>query len=261
MEITQEKGFWTDIGKTVSWEWMNRGLKERCITRDLKWGTPVPLEEFKGKVMYVWFDAPIGYISITANFTDNWEKWWKDPKKVESVQFMAKDNVPFHSIIFPASKIGTQDNWTKLHHISACHYLNYEDGKFSKRNGTGIFGDEVQETGIPSEVWRYYLLVNRPESSDTLFTWRDFSAKNNDELLANLGNLCNRALKYAYSQYGGQVPQFDESQLTNSDKETLKGVWSQFHVYLQHLEKVEIKKALKVCMDISSSGNLYFQTE
>lgn len=139
--------------------------------------------------MYVWFDAPIGYISITANYTNQWEKWWKDPKNVNYVEFMAKDNVTFHSIIFPASQIGTGENWTKVNHLAATHYLNYEDGKFSKRNGTGVFGDNAQDTGIPVDVWRYYLLTNRPENNDSTFSWDDFISKNNDELLPNVGNL------------------------------------------------------------------------
>lgn len=156
----------------------------------MKWGVSVPLEGWEKKVFYVWFEAPIGYLSITANYTTDWEKWWKDPKHVESYQFMAKDNVPFHSIIFPSTLIGTKDNWTLLKHISAIHYLNYEDGKFSKRKGVGVFGDDAISSGIPVEVFRYYLLVNRPESNDTVFTWKDFADKNNGELLANPGNLC-----------------------------------------------------------------------
>ena len=165
------------------------GLKPRCITRDLKWGTQVPLEKYKHKVFYVWFDAPIGYISITANYTSQWEKWWRNPDQVKLFQFMGKDNVPFHTVIFPSSLLGTNDNYTMLHHVSVTEYLNYEDGKFSKSRGLGVFGDDVQQTNIPVEVWRYYLLTNRPEISDTVFKWDDFQAKNNNELMFNVGNL------------------------------------------------------------------------
>ena len=139
------------------------GLKNKCITRDLKWGVSVPVEGYEKKVFYVWFDAPIGYISITANLLqDDYQKWWKNPKNVSLYQFMGKDNVPFHTVIFPSSLLATGQDWTMLHHISTTEYLNYESGKFSKRNGTGVFGDSASETGIPSEVWRYYLLYNRP---------------------------------------------------------------------------------------------------
>lgn len=168
------EGFWSSNSTATTKAWINKGLQGRCITRDLKWGTPVPLEKFKDKVFYVWFDAPIGYISITANYTDEWKQWWKNPENVELFQFMGKDNVPFHTVIFPSTLIGTRDNWTLLHHISTTEFLNYESVKFSKSRNTGIFGDNAQETGIPPEVWRYYLLVNRPEQSDTKFLLDDF---------------------------------------------------------------------------------------
>ena len=119
------------------------GLKSKCITRDLKWGVPVPNEEFKKKVFYVWFDAPIGYISITAEFLqEEYLKWWQN-KNVKLYQFMGKDNVPFHTVIFPSSLIASKKDWTLLHHISTTEYLNYEGGKFSKTHGTGVFGNHV----------------------------------------------------------------------------------------------------------------------
>jgi methionyl-tRNA synthetase len=118
---------------------------------------------------------------------------------------MAKDNVVFHSIIFPGSQIGTGENWTKVNNLPATHYLNYESGKFSKRNGVGVFGDGAQETGIPVDVWRYYLLVNRPEKDDTIFCWEDFISKNNDELLPNIGNLLQRVLKFLESKNAGKL--------------------------------------------------------
>lgn len=114
---------------------------------------------------------------------------------------MGKDNVPFHTVIFPSTLIATNQNYTLLHNISTTDYLNYEDGKFSKSRGMGVFGDNVKDTGIPSEIFRYYLLINRPEKADSLFTWNDFGVKNNNELLPNLGNLVNRALKFVYKNY------------------------------------------------------------
>lgn len=152
-------------------------------------------------MFYVWFDAPIGYISITGNFVKEWEQWWKNPDNVKLYQFMGKDNVPFHTVIFPSTLIGTEQPYTLLHRISTTEYLNYEDDKFSKTRGIGVFGDNIVDSGIPSEVIRYYLLINRPEKSDTVFTWSDFGMKNNNELLPNIGNLVNRALKFVYKNF------------------------------------------------------------
>jgi methionyl-tRNA synthetase len=196
IDKTSVEGNWTQNSRAITKGFINEGIKERCITRDLKWGVKVPGDDpdMKEKVFYVWFDAPIGYISITANFVgkDNWRNWWQNPENVKLYQFMGKDNVTFHTVIFPSTLIGTKENWTLLHHLSTTEYLNYEKTKFSKSNSVGVFGDHAESTGIPSEVWRYYLISNRPETSDTDFKWDDFVAKNNNELLANLGNLVNR---------------------------------------------------------------------
>jgi methionyl-tRNA synthetase len=154
------------------------GLEKRCITRDLKWGTPVPLEEFASKVFYVWFDAPIGYLSITKSLLgDDWIRWWMNPANVELFHFLGKDNVAFHGIIFPATQIATNEPFTQARHICATEYLNYEDQKFSKSRGVGVFGDAVANIGIPPDVFRFYLLYMRPEGQDTSFCWDDFMLK------------------------------------------------------------------------------------
>ncbi|CAB5395795.1 unnamed protein product [Rhizophagus irregularis] len=145
---TSVEGKWSTNSKTITNSWLKEGLKPRCITRDLKWGTPVPLEEMKEKVFYVWFDAPIGYLSITANYTPHWEKWWKNPDDVKLYQFMGKDNVPFHTVIFPSSLFGTGEDWTLLYHINTTEYLNYENTKFSKSRNIGVFGTDAKDTGI-----------------------------------------------------------------------------------------------------------------
>lgn len=149
--------------------------------------------------------------------------------------------------------------WTLLHHISTTEYLNYESGKFSKRNGTGVFGDAASETGIPVEVWRYYLLINRPEKSDSEFSWKEFIDRNNNELLANLGNLCNRALKYAYTNYEKQIPKITQESLTALETDFLKLIDQKYRKYLEALEAVEIKEGLKLAMEISHLGNKYLQ--
>ena len=147
VEETSKQGGWSSNCLQITNAWIRDGLKQRCITRDLKWGVPVPMPGYENKVFYVWFDAPIGYISITANYTSEWEKWWKNPDEVELVQFMGKDNVPFHTVIFPAVLIGTGENWTMMKKISVTEYLNYETGKFSKSRGTGPYGNGRSHIG------------------------------------------------------------------------------------------------------------------
>ena len=245
------------------------GLHGRCITRDLKWGTKIPLEEYKDKVFYVWFDAPIGYVSITGNYlgadTDDWKKWWMNPSEVELYQFMGKDNTTFHTVIFPSSLIGTKEPWTMMKTISTTEFLNYEidevtgkPKKFSKSRNTGIFGDDAKKTGIPSEVWRYYLLANRPEQQDTVFLWKDFVAKNNNELLKNLGNFSNRCLKFLASSFGGKVPAY-EGDKTDQDSAFFKSLNEKFLEFIDLMEQVKIKDSLRVTMAMSSLCNTYMQ--
>jgi methionyl-tRNA synthetase len=192
------KGNWSSNGVAITSSWLTEGLKPRAITRDLKWGTAVPAEipGYDKKVLYVWFDACIGYVSITATYTKEWEQWWKNPDEVELYQFMGKDNVPFHSVIFPGSQIGTGEKWTMVNTISTTEYLTYEGGKFSKSRGTGVFGNQAKDTGIPADTFRYYLLSRRPESSDTDFDWKSLIDAHNNELKNNLGNLVNRILVF-----------------------------------------------------------------
>ena len=258
VEKSYENGKWSSNSYKITQGWFKESLKNRCITRDLIWGTPVPLEEMKKKVFYVWFDAPIGYLSITSAYTKKWELWWKNPENVQLYQFMGKDNVPFHTVIFPSSLIGTKDNYTLLHHVSTTEYLNYEGGKFSKSRGTGIFGNNVMETEIPSSVWRYYLLSNRPETNDSQFTWEDLRLKNNSELLANLGNFVNRTLKFLKINYLGQVPQ---SKFTPADDKLIDNINLLLKEYVQMLESVKLKDGLKITMEISRICNLYLAEE
>ena len=257
---------WTTVARSITQSWFDKGLEERCITRDLKWGTPVPLEKFADKVFYVWFDAPIGYISITAEFFDSlgqgdlWKNWWKDPENVKYYQFMGKDNVPFHSVIFPSSLLGTSESWKLVDVLSSTEYLNYENLKFSKSNNTGVFGDQAQTVGLPSEVWRYYLIAMRPEQSDTRFEWAELQIKNNTELLANLGNFTNRVLKLVQNTFGSIVPT-RETELSKEDQDTIAAINAKLKEYTESLENVRLKEGLQHAMAISRLGNQYLQDQ
>ncbi|ULT95454.1 hypothetical protein L3Y34_004291 [Caenorhabditis briggsae] len=250
---------WSANAKGITKSWENQGLEPRCITRDLKWGTPVPLEGFEKKVFYVWFDAPIGYLSITkCVLGDDWTKWWKNPSNVELYNFVGKDNVAFHGVMFPCSQVGANDNYTVVNHLCATEYLNYEDTKFSKSRGTGIFGDAAQRTGIPADIWRFYLLYMRPESQDTAFSWDDFVLKVNSELLNNLGNFINRALSFVANFFGGVIPNMD---LTEADATILEEIHQECLQWDTQFDGVRLKDAVKSILNVSRNGNQYMQSQ
>ena len=254
-------GFWANNAVHMTNAWIRDGLRERAITRDLKWGIPVPKPGYGNKVFYVWFDAPIGYISISGNLALDrgldWKKfvdyWWKSPHDVELFQFIGKDNIPFHTVIFPSSLLGSGDPWTLLHHMSSTEYLNYESGKFSKSKGVGVFGTDAMESGIPADVWRFYMFYNRPEKADALFTWKDFQEKVNGELIGNLGNLVNRSLSFVTRYYDGRVP------LGNSDPALWEAVRALELKIGAHLDRAELRDAFRCIFELSSLANKAFQ--
>ncbi|XP_041371922.1 methionine--tRNA ligase, cytoplasmic-like [Gigantopelta aegis] len=249
-------GTWTTNAKMITNAWIRDGLKPRCISRDLKWGTPVPLEGYTDKVFYVWFDAPIGYISITANYTDQWRQWWKNPSKVEMYNFLGKDNVPFHSVIFPSTLLCADDNYTIVNHMLATEYLNYEDTKFSKSRGVGVFGDQARSTGIPADIYRFYLLYVRPETQDTSFSWDDFLLKNNSELLNNLGNFVNRALSFLANNFSGVI---QEMTLTTEDDKLLVLINRELKTYIDNMEVAKLRDSIRNILNISRLGNQFMQ--
>ncbi len=245
---------WSKNAVNVTTSWFRDGLRERCITRDLKWGIPVPVKGYEDKVFYVWFDAPIGYISMTAEALDDWQRWWKSPEDTQLIQFIGKDNIPFHTVIFPATLLCTGEKWTMLYQMSSSEYLNYEGGKFSKSHGTGIFGDDVQSTGIPADVWRFYLFYNRPEKNDFNFSWSDFQDKVNGELIGNLSNLVNRTLSFIKKFYDGKIPS------ASSLDESLIGVIRKSESEITELmNNVEERSALRAVLALSDAGNKAFQ--
>lgn len=257
MKEASVRGFWANNAIQMTQAWIRDGLKPRAITRDLKWGIPVPKAGFEDKVFYVWFDAPIGYISITACAGDekgfSWESWWRDPENTELFQFIGKDNIPFHTVIFPSSLLGSGNTWTMLHHMSSTEYLNYEAGKFSKSAGVGVFGTDAVESGIPADVWRFYIFYNRPEKSDCTFTWSDFQEKVNSELIGNLGNLVNRTLTFVTRYYDGLIPDapVDEGFLA-----TIRSLESDIRA---KLDRAELRDAFRAIFQFSSIANKRFQ--
>jgi len=275
IKTASEKGFWANNAVQMTQAWIRDGLRERAITRDLKWGIPVPKSGYEKKVFYVWFDAPIGYISITGCLGDDvikgndtrltrtdkkfsdWHDfvnyWWKNPDDVELFQFIGKDNIPFHTVIFPSSQLGSGENWTMLHHMSSTEYLNYESGKFSKSRGIGVFGTDVMETGIPADVWRFYIFYNRPEKSDALFTWKDFQEKVNSELIGNWGNLVNRTLSFISRYYDGKMP-------AGAPDPALWETVQKFEAAIaEKLERADLRDAFHEIFELSSYANKYFQ--
>ena len=248
---------WPQNAQSITKNWIKEGLKPRSITRDLKWGTPVPLEGYEDKVLYVWFDAPIGYPSITANYTDKWELWWKpkNPKDIELFQFMGKDNAPFHAVVWPSSEIGAEDNWKLVDYLSTTEYLQYEGGKFSKSRGLGVFGNNAQEIGVPPSVWRYYLANARPETGDSQFSWSDFVTRNNSELLANLGNYVNRVVKFAAAKFESTVPRYEVDPNAVEVKEMQEWVTK----YITAMEGVQLREGIENAMRFSSRGNQFLQ--
>ena len=246
-------GFWASNAVAITEAWIKQGLQERCITRDLKWGIPVNKKGFEDKVFYVWFDAPIAYISLTAESIDNWRDWWQNNDDVDLFQFIGKDNIPFHTVIFPSSLLASGEKWTMLHHISSTEYLTYEGGKFSKSQGIGVFGSDCEHTGIPADYWRFYLFYNRPEKGDYDFSWDDFEKKINGELVGNLSNLVNRTLTFISKYLDGYV------ETENLDNDFIKIVKSKEEEIIDLFEKVKEKDAFHAIFELSDLGNKYFQ--
>ena len=265
LEKTLKTSYWSNNAIQVTKGWIKEGLQERAITRDLKWGIPVPLAGYENKVFYVWFDAPIGYISLTKHYANevdsNWASWWLDSPTVRLFQFIGKDNIPFHTVIFPSSLIGTGRNWTKLYRMSSTEYLNYEGGKFSKSKGVGVFGTNAMESDIPADIWRFYIFYNRPEKSDFQFTWKDFRERVNSELIGNLCNLVNRTTTFVGKYYDGKIP--ENYDLDGEEKDAIlairKAVFEAKKKIEDFQEAGQLKDAFHEVFALSDIGNKAFQ--
>jgi len=202
---------WPPFVASLAQSWLTSDLRDRCITRDLAWGVPVPRAGFEEKVFYVWFDAPIAYIAATQDWAQrdsarrDWRKWWWEAEDVRYIQFLGKDNVPFHAVSFPATLIGSGEPWKTVDVIKGFHWLAYEGGKFSTSRGRGIFADAALAE-LPADLWRWWLIANAPETSDTDFTVSRFVADVNKDLADVFGNLVNRVIRFAAQAFGGRVP-------------------------------------------------------
>ena len=235
--------------------WLDMGLQPRAVSRDLDWGVPVPVEGAEGKVLYVWFDAPIGYISNTKELLpDKWELYWKD-KNTKLVHFIGKDNIVFHCIVFPAM-LKAEGSYILPDNVPANEFLNLEGDKIStSRNWAVWLHEYLQDFPGKQDVLRYVLTANAPETKDNDFTWKDFQARNNNELVAVLGNFVNRALVLTHKYFDGKVPVCGD--LTEYDKQTLSeftGVKAEMESYLEHYR---FRDALKEAMNLARIGNKY----
>ena len=258
--LKTKEPFWPEVAYSIAQKWLKEGLQARCITRDLKWGFPVNKEGFEDKVFYVWFDAPIGYIGITKQWSDldpenrNWQDWWYNASNVRHVEFMGKDNVPYHSITFPATLLGTGENWTQVDYLKGVSYLTFEGGKFSKSENRGIFAEDALKE-YPADYWRYWLMSNIPEASDTSFTFELFAGIINKDLNGVLGNFVSRVLKMTSSKIGNVVP--DGGELGELEEKLINTLQTRTNDYFKYMNEMEFRKAFAELRAIWVEGNNY----
>ena len=238
--------------------WLDLGLQPRAVSRDLNWGVPVPVEGAEGKVLYVWFDAPIGYISNTKELLpDSWEKYWKDPE-TRIINFIGKDNIVFHCIVFPAMLMAYGDGFQLPENVPANEFLNLEGDKIStSRNWAVWLHEYLPAFPGKQDVLRYVLTANAPETKDNDFTWSDFQARNNNELVAILGNFVNRAVVLTHKYFGGTVPAAGE--LEETDRQLFAELDSLKEQLSANLDTFHFREALKNAMDMARAGNRYLQ--
>ena len=235
--------------------WLDMGLQPRAVSRDLDWGIPVPVEGAEGKVLYVWFDAPIGYISNTIDLVgDDYTKWWKDPE-TRMIHFIGKDNIVFHCIVFPAMLMA-DGSYNLPDNVPANEFLNLEDDKIStSRNWAVWLHEYLRDFPGKQDTLRYTLTANAPETKDNNFTWKDFQARNNNELVAILGNFVNRAVVLDHKYFGGKVP--ERGELQEIDKAVLEEVRQAVAATAADLDQFKFREALRQAMNVARAGNKY----
>ncbi|EBA16706.1 methionyl-tRNA synthetase [Roseobacter sp. SK209-2-6] len=277
------KADWPILTTSIAKKWLHDGdgLQDRGITRDLDWGVPVKKggEDWpgmEGKVFYVWFDAPIEYIACAGEWAEangksdaDWQRWWRTDKGAEDVkyvQFMGKDNVPFHTLSFPATILGTNnyneksgdpERWKAVDYIKSFNYLNYDGGQFSTSKGRGIFMDQALEI-LPADYWRWWLLSHAPENSDAEFTWEDFQQSVNKDLADVLGNFVSRITKFCRSKFGEEVPAAGE--FGPEEDALIEELTNRIQAYEGHMEAMEVRKSAQELRAIWVAGNEYLQS-
>ncbi|WP_170760145.1 methionine--tRNA ligase [Ruegeria lacuscaerulensis] len=267
------KSDWPILTTSIAKKWLHDGdgLQDRGITRDLDWGVPVKKGDqdwpgMEGKVFYVWFDAPIEYIACAKEWADangkadaEWERWWRTDKgadDVRYVQFMGKDNVPFHTLSFPATILGSGEPWKLVDHLKSFNYLNYDGGQFSTSQGRGVFMDQALEI-LPADYWRWWLLSHAPESSDSEFTWENFQQSVNKDLADVLGNFVSRITKFCRSKFGEAVP--EGGAYGKRENALIEELTRRVRAYEGHMEAMEVRKSAQELRAIWVAGNEYLQ--
>ncbi|MER5940864.1 methionine--tRNA ligase [Streptomyces sp. NPDC001928] len=266
--VARHDGVWPHLASSIAHKWLTEGLHDRAITRDLDWGVPVPADTWpelaaEGKVFYVWFDAPIEYLGATKEWSDldpstrDWKSWWYDvDTDVRYTQFMAKDNVPFHTVMFPATELGIREPWKKVDFVKAFNWLTYYGGKFSTSQKRGVFTDQALEI-LPADYWRYFLIANAPESDDSSFTWEHFTATVNKDLADTLGNFVNRVLSFSKKRFGEEVPAGGEP--GESEAKLGEEISRLLAEYEEQMEALQFRKAAAALRALWSAGNSYLE--
>jgi methionyl-tRNA synthetase len=264
---------WPVLTTSIARKWLKDGdgLQDRGITRDLDWGIPVKRGDedwpgMEGKVFYVWFDAPIEYIACAAEWAEAngrdqaaWDRWWRTGKGADDVrytQFMGKDNVPFHTLSFPATLMGSGEDWKLVDYIKSFNYLNYDGGQFSTSQGRGVFMDQALEI-LPADYWRWWLLSHAPESSDAEFTWENFQSSVNKDLADVLGNFVSRVTKFCRSKFGEVVP--EGGKMGDREIAVIDRLTTRIRAYEGHMEAMEVRKSAQELRAIWVEGNEYLQ--
>jgi len=264
------KADWPQLTRSIAYKWLDEGLADRGITRDLDWGIPVDAADFpevEGKVWYVWFDAPIGYLGATREWADAtaedpqaaFDRWWRVDRGADDVtytQFMGKDNVPFHTLSFPATILGSGEDWKLVDRLKSFNWLTYYGGKFSTSEHRGVFMSDALEL-LPADYWRWYLMANSPESDDASFTWELFGSAVNKDLVGTLGNLVNRTVTQVTRHFGEQVPEGGEAEAP--EIELSERVRARVAEYLDHLDGLEFRKATASLRALWAEGNGYLE--
>ncbi len=265
---------WPLLTTSIARKWLNDGdgLQDRGITRDLDWGIPVkrgdqPWPGMEGKVFYVWFDAPIEYIACAGEWAEAhglddaaWQRWWRTDKGADNVrytQFMGKDNVPFHTLSFPATILGSGEPWKLVDYIKSFNYLNYDGGQFSTSQGRGVFMDQALDI-LPPDYWRWWLLSHAPESSDSEFTWENFQTSVNKDLADVLGNFVSRVTKFCRSKFGEAVP--DAGEFGPEEQALIDSITTRVRAYEAHMEAMDVRKSAAELRGIWVAGNEYLQS-